>query len=68
MNTTENLGVPMGKGKHPANKIKSPAETNEEAYENLGGLPNKKTLEEIHGDLKPQKQIPGVEKSKSRVI
>lgn len=68
MSASENLGVPTGKNQFPANKIKSPAVGNQEAYDNLGGMPKKKTTEQTHEDLNPQHVPEGVEKSKSRVM
>lgn len=52
----------------PKNDIKSPACGNKELAENLGGLPEKKSLDEIHNSLKPSYTPKGVEKSKARVV
>lgn len=52
----------------PKNDIISPAVGNKEAFKNLGGMPEKKTTEETHDELKPSFLPKGVSPSKSRVM
>lgn len=54
--------------KKPKNDIMSPAVGNDELAKNLGGMPDKKSLDEIHKSLQPKYAPPGVEKSKARVV
>lgn len=51
--------------KTPKNSIKSPAVGNAEAFSNLGGMPAKKSIDEIQKSLKPKSKIPGVGEPKS---
>lgn len=52
----------------PKNDIKSPACGNKELAKNLGGMPERKTLDAIHESLQPKYTPLGVEKSKARVV